>query len=42
MALHARNIAIVAGAKNEDIEWIAEAIVKIGDVSVDAAKRLLD
>jgi hydroxymethylglutaryl-CoA reductase len=42
MALHARNIAIVAGAKNGDIERIAEAIVEIGDVSVDAAKRLLD
>ena len=42
MALHARNIAIVAGAEGGDIERIAAAIVEAGDVSVDAAKRLLD
>lgn len=41
MALHARNIAIVAGAEGTDIERIAAAIVDAGDVSVDAAKRLL-
>ncbi len=42
MTLHARNIAIMAGAKDADIEWIAKAIVEAGDVSVDAAKRLLN
>ncbi len=41
MALHARNIAIVAGAEGADIERVAAAIVEEGDVSVDAAKRLL-
>ncbi len=42
MALHARNIAIVAGAEGADIERVAAAIVTAGDVSVDAAKRILD
>ncbi|WGI21583.1 hydroxymethylglutaryl-CoA reductase, degradative [Amylibacter sp. IMCC11727] len=42
MALHARNIAIVAGAEGADIERVAAAIVTTGDVSVDAAKRILD
>jgi hydroxymethylglutaryl-CoA reductase len=41
MALHARNIAIVAGAEGVDIDRVAAAIVEAGDVSVDAAKRLL-
>ena len=41
MALHARNIAIVAGAEGADIERVAAAIVEAGDVSVDAAKRVL-
>ncbi|GLQ06810.1 hydroxymethylglutaryl-CoA reductase, degradative [Sneathiella chinensis] len=41
MALHARNIAIVAGATGDDISRIAEAIVSAGDVSVDKAKELL-
>lgn len=42
MALHARNIAIVAGAKGAQIEQVASQIVTLGDVSVDAAKRFLD
>ena len=41
MALHARNIAIVAGAEGGDIERVAREIVALGDVSVDAAKRVL-
>lgn len=41
MALHARNIAIVAGAEGADIERVAAEIVAAGDVSVDAAKRVL-
>ena len=42
MALHARNIAIVAGAKGEDIDRIAKALADSGDVSVDHAKQLLN
>jgi hydroxymethylglutaryl-CoA reductase len=41
MALHARNIAIMAGAKSEQVDIIARALVASGDVSVDSAKKLL-
>ncbi|WP_411036370.1 hydroxymethylglutaryl-CoA reductase, degradative [Shinella sp. BYT-45] len=42
MALHARNIAIVAGAAGEEIETIAEALAANHDVRVDRAKEMLD
>lgn len=41
MALHARNIAILAGATGAQIEAVAKAISTAGDVSVDAAKDAL-
>ncbi len=41
MALHARNIAIVAGASGVDVDRIARALVASGEVSVDNAKALL-
>ncbi len=41
MALHARNIAILAGAKGKQVDTIAKAIVDSGDVSVDKAKEVL-
>jgi len=41
MALHARNIAILAGAKGADVDRVAKAIAASGDVSVDAAKAKL-
>lgn len=41
MALHARNIAIVAGATGEQIEIVAKAIAERGQISVDAAKEVL-
>lgn len=41
MALHARNIAIAAGAQAHDIDKVALRIVETGDVSVDAAQRAL-
>lgn len=41
MALHARNIAITAGASGTDIDRVARAIVAAGDISVDAARALL-
>lgn len=41
MTLHARNIAITAGASGHDIERIAAALAKSGDVSVDNAKRMM-
>ena len=42
MTLHARNIAITAGATGADIERVAKAIVAAGDVSVGKAKQVLD
>ncbi|WP_238369601.1 hydroxymethylglutaryl-CoA reductase, degradative [Heliomarina baculiformis] len=41
MALHARNIAILAGATGPQIEIVAKQIALKGHVSVDAAKEIL-
>lgn len=41
MTLHARNIAILAGAKGAEVDRIAKALAESGDVSADHAKRLL-
>jgi hydroxymethylglutaryl-CoA reductase len=41
MTLHARNIAILAGATGEQIEAVAKAIAEQGHVSVQAAKDVL-
>ena len=41
MALHARNIAILAGAVGEQIERVAEELAADHDVSVDHAKSVL-
>lgn len=42
MTLHARNIAITAGASGGDVDRIARAIVAAGDVSVSKAKELIE
>ncbi len=42
MALHARNIAILAGAEGADINRIAKAIVSLGDITVDKARSILE
>jgi hydroxymethylglutaryl-CoA reductase len=42
MALHARNIAIVAGAVGKDIETIAKELAANHDVRVDRAKEILN
>ena len=41
MALHARNIAIVAGATGDQIEKIASVLAAEHDVRVDRAKEIL-
>jgi hydroxymethylglutaryl-CoA reductase len=41
MALHARNIAIVAGAVGEEIEVIATELASKHDVRADSAKEIL-
>jgi hydroxymethylglutaryl-CoA reductase len=42
MSLHARNIAVTAGAKGDEIEVVAAQMVKEHKVRVDRAKEILD
>ncbi|WP_394802006.1 hydroxymethylglutaryl-CoA reductase, degradative [Rhizobium halophilum] len=42
MALHARNIAIVAGASGEEIDAVARVLAKSHDVRVERARDLLE
>ena len=42
MSLHARNIALTAGAKGDEIEKIAQQMVREENVSFDRAKELLE
>ncbi|MEM0266293.1 MAG: hydroxymethylglutaryl-CoA reductase, degradative, partial [Archaeoglobaceae archaeon] len=41
MELHARNIAIMAGAKGDEIDKVAEKMVRDGKIRIDYAKELL-
>jgi hydroxymethylglutaryl-CoA reductase len=41
MSLHARNIAITAGASGEDIDTVAAALVECGEITVDRAALFL-
>ena len=42
MRLHAKNIAIIAGAKPGEIETVAIALVKSSEINVDNAKKILE
>jgi hydroxymethylglutaryl-CoA reductase len=42
MKLHAKNVAIMAGAGDELVDLIADQLVKEGNVRVDRAKELVD
>ncbi len=41
MALHARNIAVVAGARGDEVDWVARQLVQNHDVRADRAVELL-
>ncbi|MGO1602993.1 MULTISPECIES: hydroxymethylglutaryl-CoA reductase, degradative [unclassified Halomonas] len=41
MALHAKNIALMAGAEGKEVAQVAEALVTLGSVRVDIAKTEL-
>jgi len=41
MSLHAKNIAVMAGAKDEMIDKVANKLVKEGNVKLDRAKEIL-
>ena len=42
MALHARNIAITAGAKDDLIDLVAQQMVRERKVRVDRAKEIIE
>jgi hydroxymethylglutaryl-CoA reductase len=42
MSLHAKNIAVMAGAKGEQIDQVADQLVKEGKVRLDRAKEILE
>ncbi|MGB7483351.1 hydroxymethylglutaryl-CoA reductase, degradative [Castellaniella ginsengisoli] len=41
MSLHARNIALNAGARGDEIAWVSARMVEAGDVRADLARTLL-
>ena len=41
MALHARNIALSAGARGEEVDWLVKRMVEVNDVRADHASALL-
>ncbi len=41
MSLHARNVAITAGARGQEAEKIAEIMVKRGNISVSSAQEIM-
>ncbi|WP_263143000.1 hydroxymethylglutaryl-CoA reductase, degradative [Pseudomonas alcaligenes] len=41
MALHARNIALSAGARGEEVDWLVKRMVETKDVRADRAETLL-
>jgi len=42
MELHARNLALAVGAKGDEVDKIAEKMVKEGNISMSRAKELLE
>jgi hydroxymethylglutaryl-CoA reductase len=42
MSLHARNIAVTAGAKDDMVDLVAERMVKEKKVRVDRAKEIIE
>lgn len=41
MALHARNVALSAGARGDEVDWIVKRMVETRDVRADRAEALL-
>jgi len=42
MSLHAKNIAVMAGAQGDEIDKVADKLVKEGKVKLDRAKEILE
>jgi hydroxymethylglutaryl-CoA reductase len=41
MSLHARSVAVAAGAQGEEVERVAEKICEEGTVTLEAAEQVL-
>ena len=41
MSLHAKNIAVMAGAKEDQIDKVADQMVKEGKIKLDRAKEII-
>ena len=41
MSLHAKNIAVMAGATGEEIDKVADKMVKEGKIKLDRAEEIL-
>jgi hydroxymethylglutaryl-CoA reductase len=42
MGLHARSVALAAGATGELVQRVAQMIVEARDITIEAAKRALE
>ncbi len=42
MELHARNIAIMAGADKDEVDQVVEEMLKVGKIRMDTAKEILE
>ena len=41
MALHARSVAATAGAAADEVDFVAEALIRSGNIKVDEAQNIL-
>jgi hydroxymethylglutaryl-CoA reductase len=41
MGLHARSVAVAAGANGDNVEKVASRIIELGDITLDAARKVL-
>jgi hypothetical protein len=41
MRLHARQVALAAGAKDEQVQQIADKLVALGNIRVETARELI-
>jgi len=42
MSLHAKNIAVMAGAEGKEIDSVAEQLIKENKIKLDRAKEILE
>jgi len=42
MSIHAKNIAVMAGATKDEIDKVADQMIKEGKIKLDRAKEILE